>query len=136
MSPCPTLQHTICFCCLALLAFFMTQADGLQCYACNIQGQSSVDVGCSSPEVITCSHFYKGFKQHYCIRTESTALKMVLTSGCATSRHCHTEELPGVKIHCCDSDLCNFASHHHITSSPSHTLCFLTATLASFWLQL
>lgn len=30
-----------------------------------------------------------------------------LTSGCATSRHCQQQELPGVRIHCCDTDLCN-----------------------------
>lgn len=37
------------------------------------------------------------------------ALGIVLTSGCATSRHCQQQELPGVRIHCCDSDLCNSA---------------------------
>ncbi|KAI4880031.1 hypothetical protein NFI96_018974, partial [Prochilodus magdalenae] len=73
--------------------------EGLQCYACNIvQGQRYVDVGCSSPEVITCSHSHKGFKQRFCIRTESITLGIVLTSGCATSRHCHTEELPAIKV--------------------------------------
>lgn len=37
------------------------------------------------------------------------ALGILLTSGCATSRHCQQQELPGVRIHCCDSDLCNNA---------------------------
>lgn len=41
------------------------------------------------------------------------ALGIVLTSGCATSRHCQQQELPGVRIHCCDSDLCNSASSWH-----------------------
>ncbi|KAA0716342.1 hypothetical protein E1301_Tti001777 [Triplophysa tibetana] len=134
---------------LLLLTIFLSQAEGLQCYACNIvHEQRYVDVGCSSPEVITCSHSHKGFKHRFCIRTESgenlttaithhhllaylkavtnmsighhvktmynvlyVALGIMLTSGCATARHCHTEELPGVKIHCCGSDLCNSASH-------------------------
>lgn len=39
----------------------------------------------------------------------AAALGMVLTSGCATSRHCQQQELPGVRIHCCDTDLCNSA---------------------------
>ena len=34
-------------------------------------------------------------------------LGILLTSGCATSRHCQQQELPGVRIHCCDTDLCN-----------------------------
>ncbi|TRY85580.1 hypothetical protein DNTS_010161 [Danionella cerebrum] len=96
---------------LALLTLFMSQADGLQCYACNIvHNRRYVDVGCSRPEVITCSHSHKGFKHRFCIRTESVALGVTLTSGCATARHCHTEELPGVNIHCCDSELCNSAA--------------------------
>lgn len=41
------------------------------------------------------------------------ALGIVLTSGCATSRHCQQQELPGVRIHCCDSDLCNSAPSWH-----------------------
>ncbi len=41
------------------------------------------------------------------------ALGIVLTSGCATSRHCQQQELPGVRIHCCDSDLCNSALSWH-----------------------
>ncbi|XP_051513877.1 uncharacterized protein LOC127417729 [Myxocyprinus asiaticus] len=112
----------------ALQTLFMLQADGLRCYACNIiHDQRYVDVGCSRPEVITCSHSHKGFKHRFCIRTESVALGIMLTSGCATSRHCHTEELPGVKIHCCDSDLCNSAIRWQ-----KHTLlpiCSLTFAL-------
>ena len=47
--------------------------QGLQCYGCNIiQGQRYVDVGCSNPEVLTCSHSHKGFKHRFCIRTESS----------------------------------------------------------------
>lgn len=41
------------------------------------------------------------------------ALGILLTSGCATSRHCQQHELPGVRIHCCDSDLCNSAASWH-----------------------
>ncbi|KAJ8346885.1 hypothetical protein SKAU_G00282860 [Synaphobranchus kaupii] len=90
--------------------FFPWQAHGLQCYGCNIiQERRYVDVGCSNPEVITCSHSHKGFKHRFCLKTESTTLGIVLTSGCATSRHCQQQELPGVRIHCCDSDLCNGA---------------------------
>ncbi|KAK2911430.1 hypothetical protein Q8A67_003563 [Cirrhinus molitorella] len=92
--------------------------DGLQCYGCNVfHGQKYVDVGCTNPEVITCTHSHKGFKHRFCIKTESTALGIVLTSGCATSRHCQQQELPGVSIHCCDSDLCNSA-----TRRPAHSL--------------
>ncbi|XP_035386105.1 uncharacterized protein LOC118242024 [Electrophorus electricus] len=134
MSPCSTLLHELALH-LALLALFVTQASGLQCYACNIvEGQRYVDVGCSSPEVITCSRSHKGFKQRFCIKTESTASGTVLTSGCATSRHCHTEELPGVRIHCCDSDLCNSASGGHW--SLLQALRLLTVLLAIKWLLL
>ncbi|KAG9261894.1 prostate stem cell antigen-like [Astyanax mexicanus] len=136
MSPwSPLLQGLSLGCLFSLLPLLIPQVDGLQCYACNIvQGQRYVDVGCSSPEVITCSHSHKGFKQRFCIRTESITLGIVLTSGCATSHHCHTEELPGVKIHCCDSDLCNSASSWHISSLQA--LCSLTVTLAVVWLHL
>ncbi|XP_062410278.1 uncharacterized protein LOC134100841 [Sardina pilchardus] len=96
---------------LASVALFTSQAHGLQCYGCNIiHGQRYVDIGCSNPEVITCTHSHKGFKHRFCIKTESTALGIALTSGCATSRHCQQQELPGVRIHCCDSDLCNSSS--------------------------
>ncbi|XP_048045350.1 uncharacterized protein LOC125267602 [Megalobrama amblycephala] len=113
---------------LAWLTLFMSQVDGLQCYACNIvHNQRYVDVGCSSPEVITCSHSHKGFKHRFCIRTESVALGVMLTSGCATARHCHTEELPGVNIHCCDSDLCNSATRWRTTTLMP--MCSLTFAL-------
>ncbi|KAK2816243.1 hypothetical protein Q7C36_022514 [Tachysurus vachellii] len=95
-------------------ALFAAQVHGLQCYGCNvIHGQKYVDVGCSKPEIITCTHSHKGFKHRFCIKTESMALGIVLTSGCATSRHCQQQELPGVKIHCCDTDLCNSAPCWH-----------------------
>ncbi|KAK7895644.1 hypothetical protein WMY93_020969 [Mugilogobius chulae] len=87
--------------------------------------QRYVDVGCSSPEVITCTHSHKGFKHRFCIKTESTALGIVLTSGCATSRHCQQQELPGVRIHCCDSDLCNSASPWR--QSVLHLFCALAS---------
>lgn len=46
---------------------------GLQCYGCNvIHGQKYVDVGCTKPEVITCTHSHKGFKHRFCIKTESS----------------------------------------------------------------
>ncbi|KAK3514617.1 hypothetical protein QTP70_021529, partial [Hemibagrus guttatus] len=64
--------------------------DALQCYACNIQGQRYVDVGCSSPEVITCSHFYRGFKQRFCIRTESNGQSSQIHRG-------PTSQLTGLK---------------------------------------
>lgn len=87
-------------------------------------------------------HYYKA-KQSHCMRflvpcacLSTVALGMVLTSGCATSRHCHTEELPGVKIHCCDSDLCNCAPHHHKLLLSSHTLHLIIASFATVWLQL
>ncbi|XP_065140400.1 uncharacterized protein [Paramisgurnus dabryanus] len=116
---------------LVLLTLLLSKADGLQCYACNIvHEQRYVDVGCSSPEVITCSHSHKGFKHRFCIRTESVALGIMLTSGCATSRHCHTEELPGVKIHCCASDLCNSApSRRTTTLLPVCSLTFVLLLL-------
>ncbi|XP_060768767.1 uncharacterized protein LOC132875753 [Neoarius graeffei] len=95
-------------------ALFTVQVHGLQCYGCNvIHGQKYVDVGCSKPEIITCTHSHKGFKHRFCIKTESMALGIVLTSGCATSRHCQQQELPGVNIHCCDTDLCNSAPCWH-----------------------
>ncbi|CAF99201.1 unnamed protein product [Tetraodon nigroviridis] len=110
----------------------LVAADGLQCYGCNIiHGQRYVDVGCSNPEVITCAHSHKGFKHRFCIKTESTALGIVLTSGCATSRHCQQQELPGVRIHCCDSDLCNSASSRH-----AGTLHYISALLSLLMLKM
>ncbi|KAJ8408682.1 hypothetical protein AAFF_G00253170 [Aldrovandia affinis] len=107
---------------------FTWQAHGLQCYGCNIiQERRYVDVGCSKPEVITCSHSHKGFKHRFCLKTESTALGIVLTSGCATSRHCQQQELPGVRIHCCDSNLCNTAPC--CRARALHCLCALAILL-------
>ncbi|KAL0965471.1 hypothetical protein UPYG_G00281720 [Umbra pygmaea] len=115
-------------------AFFISQVHGLQCYGCNIiQGQRYVDIGCSNPEVITCSQSHKGFKHRFCIKTESTALGIVLTSGCATSRHCQQQELPGVRIHCCSSDLCN--SLPCWRASTLHYICALAnLLLLRLWL--
>lgn len=46
--------------------------SGLQCYGCNIVvGTKNVDMGCSNPEVITCSQSHQGFKHRFCIKTES-----------------------------------------------------------------
>ncbi|KAI2664172.1 RNA-binding protein 20 [Labeo rohita] len=51
----------------------LLSVDGLQCYGCNVfHGQKYVDVGCTNPEVITCTHSHKGFKHRFCIKTEST----------------------------------------------------------------
>jgi len=55
------------------------------------------------------------------------ALGIVLTSGCATSRHCQQQELPGVRIHCCDSDLCNSTPLWH--PSTLHYICALLSVL-------
>lgn len=61
------------------------------------------------------------------------ALGIVLTSGCATSRHCQQQELPGVRIHCCDSDLCNSAPSWH--KSTLHYICaLLSLLLLRMWL--
>ncbi|KAM6902169.1 uncharacterized protein FYW49_015803 isoform 2-T2 [Xenentodon cancila] len=61
------------------------------------------------------------------------ALGIVLTSGCATSRHCQQQELPGVRIHCCDSDLCNSTPHWH--PSTVHYVCALfNLLLLRLWL--
>ncbi|XDV20130.1 hypothetical protein PO909_025507 [Leuciscus waleckii] len=51
----------------------------------------------------------------------------MLTSGCATARHCHTEELPGVNIHCCSSNLCNSATRWRTTTLMP--MCSLTFAL-------
>lgn len=149
--------------------------SGLQCYGCNIVvGTKNVDMGCSNPEVITCSQSHQGFKHRFCIKTESgecapgaaaasvhppkpnpaaprlaqlpstlpvalmscsclaVVLGILLTSGCATSRHCQQQELPGVRIHCCDTDLCN-SSPRAPRLPPGHLLlpCILAALLLS-----
>lgn len=57
----------------------------------------------------------------------SAALGIVLTSGCATSRHCQQHELPGVRIHCCASDLCN--STPCCRASIWHYICALASLL-------
>lgn len=102
-------------------------AWGLQCYSCNIiSGAKYIDKGCTNPEVITCSHSHRGYKQRFCIKTESVVLGKLLTSGCATSRHCQQQELPGVQIHCCDTDLCNGALHRT-------EYCLILLILGLFW---
>lgn len=53
----------------------------------------------------------------------TVALGIVLTSGCATSRHCQQQELPGVNIYCCDTDLCNSAPCWY--PGTLHYLCML-----------
>lgn len=61
------------------------------------------------------------------------ALGIVLTSGCATSRHCQQQELPGVRIHCCDSDLCNSAPSRN--PGTLHYICAVaTLLLLRMWL--
>lgn len=63
----------------------------------------------------------------------AAALGIVLTSGCATSRHCQQQELPGVRIHCCGSDLCNSTPFWH--PSTLHYICaLLTLLLLRMWL--
>lgn len=65
----------------------------------------------------------------------AAALGIVLTSGCATSRHCQQQELPGVRIHCCDSDLCNSApSRHSARSLPCACALLLCLWLLRPWL--
>ncbi|MEQ2197199.1 hypothetical protein XENOCAPTIV_025283, partial [Xenoophorus captivus] len=59
------------------------------------------------------------------------ALGIALTSGCATSRHCQQQELPGVRIHCCDSDLCNSTPLWH--PSTLHYVCTLGVLLLRMW---
>ncbi|CAH2316693.1 Hypothetical predicted protein [Pelobates cultripes] len=107
----PPLSTSIILLCLSVV-FSSGLVSGLQCYGCNIiAGAKYIDMGCTNPEVITCSQTHKGFKQRFCIKTESVVLGILLTSGCATSRHCQQQELPGVRIHCCDTDLCNNSPH-------------------------
>ncbi|XP_059571995.1 ly6/PLAUR domain-containing protein 1 [Alligator mississippiensis] len=106
------------------------QVSGLQCYSCNvIVGTKHVDAGCSSPEVVTCSHSHQGFKHRFCIKTESVVLGILLTSGCATSRHCQQQELPGVRIHCCDTDLCNGSSRSALAPLALSSCCILLSCL-------
>lgn len=51
----------------------LLSVSGLQCYGCNVfHGQRYVDVGCSNPEVITCTLSHKDFKHRFCIKTESS----------------------------------------------------------------
>ncbi|XP_034283073.1 uncharacterized protein LOC117671320 isoform X4 [Pantherophis guttatus] len=108
-------------------------ASGLQCYGCNvIVGSRSVNTGCSSPEVITCPRSHQGFKHRFCIKMESAVLGVLLTSGCATSRHCQQQELPGIRIHCCNRDLCNGSPA--CSSCPACYLLILWTVLLTFLL--
>ena len=62
----PPMEKSHCVSCGSCLV------SGLQCYGCNIiVGTKNVDMGCSNPEVITCSHSHQGFKHRFCIKTES-----------------------------------------------------------------
>ncbi|XP_034283072.1 ly6/PLAUR domain-containing protein 1-like isoform X3 [Pantherophis guttatus] len=120
---------------LRLLAgsFLLATTSGLQCYGCNvIVGSRSVNTGCSSPEVITCPRSHQGFKHRFCIKMESAVLGVLLTSGCATSRHCQQQELPGIRIHCCNRDLCNGSPA--CSSCPACYLLILWTVLLTFLL--
>ncbi|XP_062929215.1 uncharacterized protein LOC134359650 isoform X1 [Mobula hypostoma] len=45
------------------------KVGSLQCYGCNLKtGSQEMDVGCSSPEQMTCSPSHQGFKHRFCIR--------------------------------------------------------------------
>lgn len=57
----------------------------------------------------------------------TVVLGIVLTSGCATSRHCQQQELPGVNIHCCETDLCNTAPCWH--PGILHYICMLVGLM-------
>ncbi|KAK5871793.1 hypothetical protein PBY51_004652 [Eleginops maclovinus] len=63
--------------------------------------------GCADSQVMNCSRTDGGFKLKHCITTYSRSLDLVLSRGCATSRHCQQTELPGVSLACCDWSLCN-----------------------------
>ncbi|XP_043386755.1 ly6/PLAUR domain-containing protein 1-like [Chelonia mydas] len=115
---------------LMTVAFVLPVASGLQCYGCNIiVGTKYVDMGCSNPEVITCSQSHQGFKHRFCIKTESVVLGILLTSGCATSRHCQQQELPGVRIHCCDADLCNGSPRPALPHYTLSSCCLLVSSV-------
>ncbi|KAM8796625.1 uncharacterized protein ACNFOS_009943 [Eudromia elegans] len=117
---------------LLTVVFVLPEVSGLQCYGCNIiAGTRYVDTGCSKPEVITCSHSHQGFRHRFCLKTESVVLGVPLTSGCATARHCQQPELPGVRIHCCATDLCNAAPRR-----PAGHLPLLAPFLAALLLLL
>ncbi|KAJ1145980.1 hypothetical protein NDU88_012263 [Pleurodeles waltl] len=108
--------------------------SGLQCYSCNvIVGKGQMDVGCYNPEVIACSDSYKGFKHRFCIRTESVVTGIPLTLGCATSRHCQQHELPGVRIQCCEADLCNRAAMMGLHSILICICCFISLVFLGFF---
>ncbi|XP_067378622.1 uncharacterized protein [Channa argus] len=100
-------QLLLCF--LTALSLTCLQAVCLQCFGCNIGGggHTYVELGCSKPEIINCSQTERGFKLRSCITTYSKSLDLVLSRGCATSRHCHQAELPGVSVNCCHWSLCN-----------------------------
>ncbi|KAM3611034.1 uncharacterized protein V6R79_012700 [Siganus canaliculatus] len=102
-------------CCLTLLPLACLQGSCLQCFGCNVgggrgRGRGYVELGCSQPEVINCSQTERGFKLRSCLTTYSRSLDLVLSRGCATSRHCQQAELPGVSVECCDWSLCNGAT--------------------------
>ncbi|XP_062929216.1 prostate stem cell antigen-like isoform X2 [Mobula hypostoma] len=105
------------------------KVGSLQCYGCNLKtGSQEMDVGCSSPEQMTCSPSHQGFKHRFCIRIVSVVLGEVLASGCATARQCQQEELPGVRIQCCTSDLCNHSAKARLTLPLTFCLLFSIGT--------
>ncbi|KAL8174597.1 UNVERIFIED_CONTAM: hypothetical protein K2H54_049634 [Gekko kuhli] len=115
---------------LLVAALLLPAVSSLQCYGCNVLvGAKSVNRGCSSPEVVTCSHSQQGFKHRFCMKMESVVLGILLTSGCATSRHCQQQELPGVRIHCCDRDLCNGSPRARLSLCCLLAFWVITATL-------
>jgi len=79
-------------------------------------------------------------QKHCFVYVAAVALGVMLTSGCATARHCHTEELPGVNIHCCASDLCNSATRWRTTTlmpmcSLTFALLLQSGILSTKWLR-
>ncbi|KAG7489553.1 hypothetical protein JOB18_014827 [Solea senegalensis] len=120
-------------CCLVALSLTCLPGVCLQCFGCNVGGgRGYVELGCSKPEVINCSGTKSGFKLRSCITTYSQSLDLIMSRGCATSRHCQQAELPGVLVTCCDWSLCN-GSRWWVGSVIAVVTCFISA--AYFFLQ-
>ncbi|CAN0251353.1 uncharacterized protein LOC144948385 [Lampetra fluviatilis] len=114
-----------------LLLGFHQQGFALRCFACNVVVKHrELDFGCTNPQVITCSS-PQGFKERFCFTAESVAHGAVVSRSCATSRQCHEVAIPGVRVHCCEEDLCNgglrtAATPPHVAA---HATLLLTLTL-------
>ncbi|XP_026176960.1 uncharacterized protein LOC113138612 [Mastacembelus armatus] len=105
---------------LSCLCVPVESPDLLSCLCVPVESPDLLSCLCvpvESPDLLSCLRSISG----------PESLDLVLSRGCATSRHCQQAELPGVSITCCDWSLCNVGKRWAGS---------LSGVIISFWLPL